>query len=220
MRLAAVACMLAAVAVAQRDPFAGVFQGDSVALELKGAGGKYSGTLTVQGQSFPATATASGTTATGAFTVDGRSYSFTFTAYGNGYKLASEGSEYLLTRRQESAAATASIVPAFAATPVGFAPASPPPTFPAPEGPPPPLAAAPTGRIAGGLAKAAAPSIVGNWRNATGYARFNPDGTGTIDGESGRYEIHGSQITLIGARGQLTLPFAIEGDRLTLTANG
>jgi hypothetical protein len=43
-------------------------------------------------------------------------------------------------------------------------------------------------------------------------AHFNP--------ERGRYEIHGNQITLSGPRGQITLPFEIHGDTLTLTVNG
>ena len=62
--------------------------------------------------------------------------------------------------------------------------------------------------------------IVGSWRNASGYARFNADGTGVVDGESGRYEIQGNQLTLIGAKGRLTVPFELEGDRLTITVNG
>src|SRR5204863_9700408 len=63
-------------------------------------------------------------------------------------------------------------------------------------------------------------SIVGSWRNATGSARFNADGTGVVDGQPGRYEIQGNQLTLIGAQGRITLPFAVRGDTLTLTANG
>jgi hypothetical protein len=63
-------------------------------------------------------------------------------------------------------------------------------------------------------------SIVGYWRNAQGHARFNADGTGEVDGENGRYEIRGNQLTLIGPRGQFTLPFEVRGDVLTLTVNG
>ena len=63
-------------------------------------------------------------------------------------------------------------------------------------------------------------SIVGSWRNATGFARFNADGTGVIDGQPGRYEIRGNQLTLIGAQGQITLPFEVRRDSLTLTLNG
>src|SRR5262245_36297927 len=101
MRLA-LFLLLTLAARAQSDPFAGVFQGDRVSLELKGSAGKYTGNLTVQGQQFPAAVTASGTTATGTFTAGGRAYKFTLIPHGNGYKLASEGVEYLLARKVES----------------------------------------------------------------------------------------------------------------------
>src|SRR4051812_39480056 len=101
MKLAFLAILLAAIACAQPDPLAGVFQGDKVALELKGAGGKYTGTLAVQGASFPATVTAAGATAKGTFIAGGRLYAFTLAPYGNGYKLTSEGVEYLLVRKTE-----------------------------------------------------------------------------------------------------------------------
>jgi hypothetical protein len=54
-------------------------------------------------------------------------------------------------------------------------------------------------------------SIVGSWRNATGSAQFNADGTGVVDGTPGRYEIRGNQLTLIGAQGQVTA--AVRGAR-------
>jgi hypothetical protein len=79
--------------------------------------------------------------------------------------------------------------------------------------PPPTAAPAPA-------STAAAAGIVGTWRGAQGMARFNADGTGTMDGIPGRYEIHGSQVTLIGAQGQLTLGFDVRGDVLTLTGAG
>ena len=78
-----------------------------------------------------------------------------------------------------------------------------------------PAAPAPAPASAG-----AAGSIVGSWRNATGSARFNADGTGVVDGTPGRYEIRGNQLTLIGAQGQATVPFEVRGDVLTLTVNG
>src|SRR5437879_11478821 len=105
MKLAVLACLLAAAASAQRDPFVGVFQGDKITLELTGAGGKYSGTLTVQGTSLPASAVAAGNSANGSFEAGGRSYPFTLTPYGNGFKLASEGSEYLLAREVDGSSA-------------------------------------------------------------------------------------------------------------------
>jgi hypothetical protein len=63
-------------------------------------------------------------------------------------------------------------------------------------------------------------SIVGSWRNASGSARFNADGTGVVNGEAGTYKIHGDQLTLIGAQGRITLPFQVRGDTLTVTVNG
>jgi hypothetical protein len=67
-------------------------------------------------------------------------------------------------------------------------------------------------------AAAPAPSgIVGYWRNATGWARFNADGTGVIDGTPGRYQIRGDQLLLSGAEGQVTAGFSVSGDVLTLT---
>jgi hypothetical protein len=66
----------------------------------------------------------------------------------------------------------------------------------------------------------AAGSIVGSWRNATGSARFNADGTGVVDGTPGRYEIRGNQLTLTWAQGQATLPFEVRGDVFRFTQNG
>ena len=63
-------------------------------------------------------------------------------------------------------------------------------------------------------------TIVGMWRNATGYARFNADGTGEIDGEPGRWLVSGNQLTLSGRQGTMTVPFVLRGDTLTLTVNG
>lgn len=63
-------------------------------------------------------------------------------------------------------------------------------------------------------------SIVGSWRNATGSARFNADGTGVVDGTPGRYEVRGNQLTLTWAQGQATIPFEVRGDVLSLTVNG
>jgi hypothetical protein len=194
MRFAVLALLLTFPAHAQSDPLAGVFRGDRVVLELKGSAGKYSGTLTVQGQQFPAAVTASGTSATGTFTAAGRTYTFTLAPYGNGYKLASEGVEYVLARKVE-----------------------PPPSPPPASHPPSDEAPAP----AGANSAASSAGIVGYWRNATGYAQFNSDGTGTVDGQSGRYEIHGDQLTMIGAQGQLTVTYSVRGDQLTLsTARG
>jgi len=195
MRFTTLALVLAVAALAQRDPFAGVYQGEKVTLELKGAAGKYSGTLTVLSQSFPVSVVANGTSASGSFTAGGMNYPFTLTPYGNGYKLASDGVEYPLVRRDDTASA--------------------PPPSPPPPPPPPPARGipVPAGATAGG-------SIVGTWRNGQGSATFNADGTGTMDGQSGRYQTSGDRLTLIGAQGQLTLQYAIAGDQLTLRGSG
>ncbi|HXA51476.1 MAG TPA: hypothetical protein VNV86_14265 [Candidatus Acidoferrum sp.] len=76
--------MLAGVAFAQ-DPFAGVFEGQSVVVELKGARGSYVGTLSVQGQSYPAIVTAKGANGDGDFTVNGQEYRFSLTPSADGF---------------------------------------------------------------------------------------------------------------------------------------
>jgi hypothetical protein len=198
MKLVPLWLPLAAVVFAQPDPYAGVFQGDRIALELKGSAGKYTGTLTFQGQSFPVAVTASGNSATGTFAAGGRNYSFTLSPFGNGYKLKSDGIEYLLVRKLDTTPAAPSTLAA----------RTPPPSA-AKEAPAPPPAPS-----------AASQSIVGYWRNAQGYAQFNPDGTGTVDGQSGRYELRGDQLTMTGAQGQLTVTYAVNGDQLTMFAGG
>ncbi len=185
MKTAALACVLLGLVHAQNplarlDPFVGTFQGDEVTLEMTGARGQYSGSLTVQGNTLAVTAKAEGGNATGSFEVNGRTYSFTLTPVGSGLKLASGGAEYALARKGAPRASPAD--------PERDQPRS--------------------------------SSIVGSWRNATGSARFNADGTGVMDGQPGSYEISGNQITLIGAQGQITLPFEVRRDTLTLTVNG
>src|SRR5207253_5416094 len=63
-------------------------------------------------------------------------------------------------------------------------------------------------------------AIVGLWRNPQGYARFNADGSGEMDGHPGRYEIQGNQLTLSSPEGRLALQFEVRGDTLTLTGGG
>jgi hypothetical protein len=185
MKTAVLACVLLGLVHAQNplarpDPFVGTFQGDQVTLEMMGARGQYSGSLTVQGHKLPVTAKSGTGNATGSFEVNGRTYSFTLTPVGSGLKLASEGAEYTLVRKGATTVSPAD--------PEGDQPRS--------------------------------GSIVGSWRSATGSARFNADGTGVVDGQPGRYEISGNQLTLIGAQGQVTLPFEVRQDSLTLTVNG
>jgi hypothetical protein len=207
MKLAILAGLLVAVAPAQQDPFAGVFQGDSIALELKGASGKYTGTLTVQGASFPATLSASGASASGTFLAGGHPYAFTLAPYGNGYKLASEGVEYLLTRKVATQPAPPPPPPAARVADEPPAPAGALPVTPAPE----PARVKPAPQES---------SIVGVWRNAQINARFNADGTGTLNGETGRYVTRGDQLTMMGAQGAVTVKYTVQGDQLTLTGPG
>ena len=177
--------------LAKPDPFVGTFQGGGVTLEMAPSGGDYAGKLSFQGQIFPAVMKASGTIASGTFDFNGQAFAFTLTRDGDGLTLASAGTQYHLVRK---AAAAPALEPA-----------------PAAPAPPPP----PTGARA-----AAGSSIVGLWRNATGYARFNADGTGEVDGTTGRYQIRGNQLLLTGATGQATVQFELAGDVLTLAVNG
>ena len=176
VRILLLLCAFAAAAKAQNapaesDPFVGTFQRDQVSLQLGGAKGQYSGSITVQGRRLSVSAKASGDVVTGTFDLDGKSYAFTLTPYAGGLKLTAEGLEYRLER-------------------TGAAPAE---------------------------APKSGSGIVGNWRSAQGTARFNADGTGVMDGNAGRYEISGNQITLIVAQGRVTLGFELRGDTLTLT---
>jgi hypothetical protein len=199
MRIVLLLCAWTVLVMAQNplakpDPFVGTFQGDGVTLEMAASGADYTGTLTFQGRTFPAAMKASGANASGSFEVSGQSYAFTLAQDGGGFKLASAGTEYRLARKAPAAAEAQPAAPALAEAPAAPAPA-------------------PTGARAAGI-------IVGSWRNATGSARFNADGTGVVDGTPGRYEIRGNQLTLTWAQGQATIPFEVRGDVLSLTVNG
>jgi hypothetical protein len=197
MRIAGLLCAWTVLVMAQNplarpDPFVGTFQGDGVTLEMAPRSGDYAGKLSFQGQTFPAAMKASGTIASGTFDFNGQSFAFTLARDGDGFTLASAGTQYRLARQAAAAPAE---------KPAPATPAAP--------------AAAPAGTRA-----AAGAGIVGSWRNATGYARFNADGTGEADGTPGRYEISGNQLTLTGATGRATVQFEVLGDLLTLTVNG
>jgi hypothetical protein len=134
-------------------------------------------------------------------------------------KLASEGVEYLLARKVEAAAPAMPPFPAPAPAPApSNPPVAAPPARPAMEDAPAPAGAVPPQPPAAEPPPASG-SIVGTWRHAQGSAQFNADGTGTVDGQSGRYEIHGDQLTMTGAQGQLTVTYAVRGDQLTLSTN-
>src|SRR5450756_2584491 len=161
MRIAVLLCVWTVLVTAQNplakpDPFVGTFQGDGVTLEMAASGAGYAGTLSFQGRQFPAAMKAAAQLASGSFEVSGQSYAFTLTQDGGGFKLASAGTEYRLARKAPAAPAAQPAAPALAEAPAAPAPA-------------------PTGARAAGI-------IVGSWRNATGSARFNADGTGVVDG--------------------------------------
>ncbi|MGD0776608.1 MAG: hypothetical protein ABSC05_27650 [Candidatus Solibacter sp.] len=65
-----------------------------------------------------------------------------------------------------------------------------------------------------------AADLVGRWRDSTSSAQFNTDGTAVVNGNPGRYEIHGNRLTLIGAQAENTARFEVHGDVLALTVNG
>ena len=104
--VAAALCFAAALAaqnpLARPNPFIAVFQGDQVVLDLKGAAGQYTGTLTVNGTGLATTVKSAGASATGTFAAGGTSYSYTLTTAGRGFVLNSEGNEYRLERKSES----------------------------------------------------------------------------------------------------------------------
>ncbi len=172
--------LLAGIAsAAPLDPFAGRFRGADIKLALERDGESYKGTITAQGSPFAVVVAKSGTGATGSFEAGGKTYTFALHPAGNGLKLVTEGTTFLLEREAAEAA-------------------------PAPQAT---------------TTKAEPGSIVGMWRNATGYARFNADGTGLVDGVSGRYQFSNGQLAMSSAQDSLTVPAQVNGDVLTLTVN-
>lgn len=59
-------------------------------------------------------------------------------------------------------------------------------------------------------------SIVGDWQGPQGPVRFTADGQMMLAGQSYRYTVQGSVITLIATDGQVPLPFQLNGDAMTL----
>jgi hypothetical protein len=69
-----------------------------------------------------------------------------------------------------------------------------------------------------GSASGAENDILGGWRGDPGDLRFDSDGTVRgADGQLGRYEIHGDQITLIEHQARVTVGFEVCRDTLTMT---
>ncbi|MFO1053362.1 MAG: hypothetical protein U1F36_14205 [Planctomycetota bacterium] len=81
----------------ESDPFARVFEGDGLKLELSGAADKgYTGSLTVDGKPYRVEARAKDSTLDGSFEVGGDRYSFTATLDGDQLTLQSDGTTYHL----------------------------------------------------------------------------------------------------------------------------
>jgi hypothetical protein len=95
------------------DRFAGIFQGDQLQVELKAAGGQYTGTIQLQGQGLPLTARRQGSGLQGTFQAQGQSFAFQVTLDGDTLTLTSDGTSYKLQRQAP-------------ANPLARAPASPP----------------------------------------------------------------------------------------------
>lgn len=67
---------------------------------------------------------------------------------------------------------------------------------------------------------AAAQGVVGRWQSPDSEVVIKADGTLTIDGTMFRYRIAGKVFTLIGADGELAMPFELAGDRMSVVING
>jgi hypothetical protein len=80
------------------DPFSGRFIGDNFVAEFQRGNNGYIGTLTLDGQSYPASATANGNTLTGKFTANGSEFSFTVMVDGDRIAFSSGNSTRMLSR--------------------------------------------------------------------------------------------------------------------------
>lgn len=88
-----------------QDPWIGAFSDGSVLLHLQGGGGSYSGTVQVQGQSFPVSLRAAASGLQGSFrTADGE-YAVELAQQGGVVMLATGGTTYTLQRAGGAAAA-------------------------------------------------------------------------------------------------------------------
>jgi len=110
--------ILAIAAYAQS--FSGGYQNKELRIELREApGGAYSGTITFQGQDFPATARALNGQLSGSFKAGADSFPFTATVSGNTMKLSSGGTDYVLGKETVTANPLARLGTA-APSPAGF----------------------------------------------------------------------------------------------------
>jgi hypothetical protein len=86
------------------DPNTGTFSNQDLRVELRSAAMfKYTGTMTVQGQTFPLQGTLSPRGLAGSFTANGQAFAFTAVVEGNSMRLVSDGTEYQLTRQGAAA---------------------------------------------------------------------------------------------------------------------
>jgi hypothetical protein len=79
-------------------PFAGTFSNDKLTVVLSASGHDYVGTISLGGNSFPATATANDQGLTGVFTASGKQFSFTATLANDQLTLISGGQTHTLAR--------------------------------------------------------------------------------------------------------------------------
>jgi hypothetical protein len=83
----------------QIDPWPGLFQSEEMQVTIQAAGVGYSGSIVLDGESYPLTARADGNRLTGTFQARGRVFRFTAELDGNALRLVSDGQEYNLYRR-------------------------------------------------------------------------------------------------------------------------
>lgn len=80
----------------------------------------------------------------------------------------------------------------------------------------------------GGSSSARAPAsatpattgLVGRWQGAESVVQINADNTMIIGGQTFRYSVAGSILTLTGSDGSLPMPFELKGDTLVVAVNG
>jgi hypothetical protein len=80
------------------DPVVGTYEGEGVRLQLQPGQGGYTGSITVQGQSYPLTAMGSGGQVRGTFNAGGQQYEFQAQLQGSQLTLASGGTTYRLSK--------------------------------------------------------------------------------------------------------------------------
>jgi hypothetical protein len=94
-----------ATATGTQDPWIGAFSDGSVLLQLQGGGGNYSGTVQVQGQSFPVSLSGSASSLQGSFRTGDGDYAMELAQQGGGVVMATGGTTYTLQRAGGAAAA-------------------------------------------------------------------------------------------------------------------